>query len=203
VGTVFARKNSDGKTRYYVCLNLHGQRYREVAGDKKSVAQKRLRELEDRLDRGGKLQDSKVPFNVLCNEYLEWALVNLAPRTRREREIVIKAHLKPFFTCLAVEIGVKEIELYKTSRDKAGIAGITLNTDLRPSPVFSVRCRWILLAMPRFAGSKSPRRSRGISGRNLQVPRSRVRIAVPAAMMTFWGCGKVRNRSSGMARYRL
>jgi hypothetical protein len=124
VGTVFARTNSDGKTRWYVCVTFQGQRYREVAGEKKSVAQIRLRELEDRLDRGGKVQDPKVPFDVLCDEYLEWTLVNLAPRTRREREIVIKAHLKPFFTCLAGEIGVKEIELYKTSRDKAGIAGI-------------------------------------------------------------------------------
>jgi integrase len=163
VGTVFARKNSDGKTRYYVCLNLHGQRYREVAGDKKSVAQKRLRELEDRLDRGGKLQDSKVPFNVLCNEYLEWALVNLAPRTRREREIVIKAHLKPFFTCLAGDIGVKEIELYKTSRDKAGIAGITLNTELKAiSGIlrFGVELGY-LLAMPKIrrlkVSTKKPR----------------------------------------------
>ena len=160
---VFARTNSDGKTRWYVYVTYHGQRYREVAGDKKSVAQKRLRELEDRLDHGGKLHDSKVPFDVLCDEYLEWALVNLAPRTRREREIVIKAHLKSFFTCLAGKIGVKEIELYKASRDRAGIAGITLNTELKTiSGIlrFGVELGY-LLAMPKIrrvkVSTKQPR----------------------------------------------
>lgn len=64
MGTVFARKNSDGKIRYYIDINFQGERYREVVGDKKSVAMKRLRELEDRLDRGGKVQDSKLPFEV-------------------------------------------------------------------------------------------------------------------------------------------
>jgi integrase len=152
MGTVFARKNSDGKIRWYVCVTFQDQRFREVAGEKKSVAQKRLRELEDRLDRGGKVQDPKVPFDVLCGEYLEWALVNLAPRTRREREIIIKAHLKPFFTGLAGEIGGKEIELYKASRDRAGIAGITLNTELKViSGIlrFGVEFEY-LLAMPKI-----------------------------------------------------
>lgn len=166
VGTVFARKNSDGKTRWYVCVTYHGQRYREVAGEKKSVAQKRLRELEDRLDRGEKLQDPKVPFDVVCDEYLEWALVNLAPRTRREREIVIKAHLKPFFTCLAGEIGVMEIERYKASRDRAGIAGITLNTELKTiSGIlrFGVDLGY-LLAMPKIRRVKvSTKKPRGLS----------------------------------------
>jgi len=166
VGMVFGRTNSDGKTRWYVYVTYHGQRYREVAGDKKSVAQKRLRELEDRLDHGGKLHDSKIPFDVLCDEYLEWALVNLAPRTRRERKIVIKAHLKPFFTCLAGEIGVKEIELYKTSRDRAGIAGTTLNTELK---VISGILRYgvdlgYLLAMPKIRRVKVPaKKPRGLS----------------------------------------
>ena len=158
MGTVFARKNRGGKIRYYVEINFQGQRYREVAGDKKSFAQKRLRELEDRLDRGGKVQDSKVPFDVLCDEYLEWALVNLAPRTRREREIIIKAHLKPFFTCLAGKIGVKEIELYKATRDRAGIAGITLNTELKTiSGIlrFGVELGY-LLAMPKIRRVKVP-----------------------------------------------
>jgi len=164
MGTVFTRKNSEGKTRWYVCVTFQGQRYREVAGEKKSVAQKRLRELEDRLDRGEKLQDPKVPFDVLCDEYLEW--VNLAPRTRREREIVIKARLKPFFTCLAGEIGVKEIELYKSSRDKAGIAGTTLNTELK---VISGILRYgvdlgYLLAMPKIRRVKvSTKKPRGLS----------------------------------------
>jgi integrase len=166
VGTVFERTNSDGKIRYHVCINFQGQRYREVVGDKKSVAKKRLRELEDRLDRGGRMQDPKVPFDVLCDEYLEWALLNLAPRTRREREIVIKAHLKSFFTCLAGEISVKEIELYKSSRDKAGIAGITLNTELK---VISGILRFgvelgYLLAMPKIRRVKvSTKKPRGLS----------------------------------------
>jgi len=31
----------------------------------------------------------RVPFDFLCNEYLQWAIVNLAPRTRLEREYII------------------------------------------------------------------------------------------------------------------
>jgi integrase len=114
-----------------VYVTYHGERYREVVGEKKADALRRLRELEDRLDRGGKVQDSKISFDKLCDAYLEWASLNLAPRTKREREIVIRAHLKPFFKCLAGEIGGKEVELYKASRDRDGIAGSTLNTELK------------------------------------------------------------------------
>ena len=79
---VFKKIRRNGQARWYVCVTYRGQRYREVAGDTKQAALKRLRELEDRLDKVGDLTPKRVPFDFLCDEYMKWAVVNLAPRTR-------------------------------------------------------------------------------------------------------------------------
>ena len=54
-----------GKARWYVCVTYRGQRYREVGGDTKQAALKRLRELETRLEKTGKVVEKKVPFDFL------------------------------------------------------------------------------------------------------------------------------------------
>ncbi len=128
---VYKRQTRDGKQRWYVCVTYNGQRYREIAGDTKQVALKRLRELEARLDRTGKVSEKKVPFDFLCDEYLRWTEINLAPRTRRERVIAVRAHLKPFFRGLANDIDVRSVEAYKTLRMAKGISSWTMNGELK------------------------------------------------------------------------
>jgi len=83
------------------------------------------------LEKTGEVADKKVPFEFLCKEYLQWATVNLAPRTRKEREYIIRVHLKEFFNGLTSDIDVRTIEAYKASRLQIPIAPITLNTHLK------------------------------------------------------------------------
>ena len=128
---VYKRPTPSGKVRWWVCVTYRGQRHREVAGDSKKDALKRLRELEDRLDRGKDVTPKKVPFDFLCEEYLRWTEVNLAPRTRKERKFAINAHLKPFFRGLVTDIDVRSIEAYKSKRMAAGIAPVSMNSELK------------------------------------------------------------------------
>jgi integrase len=120
-----------GKTRWYVCVTFQGQRHREVGGDTKQEAQKRLRELEARLEKKGKVSQKKVPFDFLCDEYLRWTEINLGAQTRRERVIAIRAHLKPFFNGLVSDIDVRGIEAFKAMRMSKGISSWTMNNDLK------------------------------------------------------------------------
>ena len=126
---VYKTFSRTGKTRWWACVTFKGQRYREVAGDTKQVALKRLRELEARLEKKGTVAEKKVPFEFLCDEYLRWTEINLAPQTRRERVIAVRAHLKPFFRGLVCDIDVRGIEAYKSLRMAKGISGWTLNFD--------------------------------------------------------------------------
>jgi len=102
-------------------VTFRGQHYREVSGDTKQAALKRLLELEARLEKKGTVAEKKVPFDFLCDEYLRWTEINLAPQTRRERVIAIRAHLKPFFRGLVRDIDVRGIEAYKAARMATGI----------------------------------------------------------------------------------
>jgi len=102
-----------------------------VAGDSKKTALKRLRELEARLDRGKDVTPKKVPFDFLCEEYLRWTEVNLAPQTRKERRYAIHSHLKQFFQGLVSDITVLRIEAYKSKRMATGIASWTMNNELK------------------------------------------------------------------------
>jgi integrase len=131
VSRVYKIVTPAGRTRWYVCVTYRGQRYREVGGDTKQAALKRLRELEDRIEKVGDLTPKRVPFDFLCGEYLKWAMVNLAPRTRIEREYITRVHLKKFFTGLVSDIDMRSIEAYKASRLQIPIAPITLNTHLK------------------------------------------------------------------------
>lgn len=128
---VYKQLTPAGKVRWYVCVTFRGQRHREVGGDSKKAALKRLRELEDRLDRGKSAAPKKVSFEFLCDEYLRWTEVNLAPRTRRERKICVRAHLKPFFAGLVNDIDIRKIEAYKSRRMATGICAWTMNNDLK------------------------------------------------------------------------
>ena len=128
---VYKTLSRTGKTRWYVCVTYRGQRYREVGGDTKQAALKRLRELETRLEKTGKVVEKKVPFDFLCDEYLRWTQINLAPQTRRERVIAVRAHLKPFFPGLAGEIDVRSVEAYKALRMAKGISPWTMNSELK------------------------------------------------------------------------
>jgi integrase len=131
VSRVYKILSRTGKPRWWVCVTFRGQRYREVAGDTKQVALKRLRELEARLEKKGTVAEKKVPLDFLCDEYLRWTEINLAPRTRKERVIAIRAHLKPFFPGLVSDIDVRGIEAYKAARMATGISPVTMNNDLK------------------------------------------------------------------------
>jgi integrase len=131
VSRVYKTFSRTGKTRWYVCVTFRGQRYREVGGDTKQAALKRLRELETRLEKTGKVAEKKVPFDFLCDEYLRWTQINLAPQTRRERVIAVRAHLKPFFPSLAGDIDVRSVEAYKALRMAKGISCWTMNNELK------------------------------------------------------------------------
>ncbi len=128
---VYKKIRRDGKPRWYVCVTFRGEKYREVAGDTKQEALKHLRELEDRLEKKGTPTEKKVPFDFLCDEYLRWTEINLAPQTRRERVIAVRAHLKPFFKGLAGDIDVRSIEAYKALRMAKAISCWTMNNELK------------------------------------------------------------------------
>ena|GEM_PF-6917801 len=125
------RLSRTGKTRWYVCVTFRGQRHREVGGDTKQEALKRLRELVTLLEKNGTPTEKKVPFDFLCDEYLRWTEINLAPQTRREWMIAIRAHLKPFFPGLVSDIDVRSIEAYKSKRMATGISPVTMNNELK------------------------------------------------------------------------
>lgn len=116
----FRIKTSKGKDRWYIYVAFNGRRVRMVAGNTKAEALRYQREWENRLERnkGASIRTKKIPFSFLCDEYLKYAESNLAPRTVRERQIAIKAHLKPLFRCYAGDISPLEIEAYKRSRTK-------------------------------------------------------------------------------------
>ena len=125
------RLSRTGKTRWYVCVTFRGQRHREVGGDTKQEALKRLRELVTLLEKNGTPTEKKVPFDFLCDEYPRWTEINLAPQTRREWMIAIRAHLKPFFPGLVSDIDVRSIEAYKSKRMATGISPVTMNNELK------------------------------------------------------------------------
>jgi len=131
VSRVYKKIRRDGKPRWYVCVTFRGEKYREVAGDTKQEALKRVRELEARLEKGKDVSPKKVPFDFLCDEYLRWTEINLAPQTRRERVIAVRAHLKPFFTGLASDVDVRGIEAYKIFRMGKNISPSTMNSELK------------------------------------------------------------------------
>ena len=130
-GLLPLRLSRTGKTRWYVCVTFRGQRHREVGGDTKQEALKRLRELVTLLEKNGTPTEKKVPFDFLCDEYLRWTEINLAPQTRREWMIAIRAHLKPFFPGLVSDIDVRSIEAYKSKRMATGISPVTMNNELK------------------------------------------------------------------------
>lgn len=128
---VYKIQARDGKQRWYVCVTYRGQRYREIVGDTKQAALKHLRELEARLEKKGSVAEKKVPFDFLCDEYLRWTQINLAPQTRRERVIAVRAHLKPFFPGLVSDIDVRSVEAYKALRMAKRISCWTMNNELK------------------------------------------------------------------------
>src|SRR4030067_991499 len=107
MGKPFCRKNNKGQPRWYIYVTFKGHRVRKVAGKTKTEALRYQRDWENRLERekGASIRDKKIPFGFLCNEYLKWAGNNLGKQTLRERVMIARAHLKPFFKCLAKEIG--------------------------------------------------------------------------------------------------
>jgi integrase len=131
VSRVYKKIRRDGKPRWYVCVTFRGEKYREIAGDTKQAALKRLRELETRLEKGKDISPKKVPFDFLCDEYLRWTQTNLAPQTIRERVIAVRAHLKPFFTGLASDVDVRSVEAYKIFRMGKNISPCTMNSELK------------------------------------------------------------------------
>ena len=196
---VYKRPAGNGKQRWYVCVTYRGQRYREVGGDTKQAALKRLRELEDRIDKVGDLTPKRVPFDFLCNEYLQWATVNLAPRTRLEREYIIRVHLKKFFTGQVSDIDVRTVEAYKASRLQIPIAPITLNTHLK---VLSCILKYglenkLVIELPKIRRVKVPKKtpkflSAEEIGRVLTAARPDVRPMLQLMIFTGLRKGEIR-----------
>ena len=197
---VFKKLSRNGKPRWYVCVTHRGQKYREVAGETKKAALKRLRELEDRLDKVGDLTPKRVPFDFLCNEYLQWATVNLAPRTRKEREYIIRVHLKSFFNGLVSDIDVRSVEAYKASRLELPIAPITLNTHLK---VLSCILKYgqenkLVIELPKIRRVKVPKKtpkflSADEIGRVLAAARPDVRPILQLMIFTGLRKGEIRH----------
>ena len=135
MGKPFCRKNSKEGPRWYSYVTYKGQRVRTVAGKTKTEALRHQRKWENRLerDKGASIRDKKIPFDFLCGEYLQWAANNLGKQTLRERVMVARAHLKPFFTCLTKDIDVKEVEAFKTTR--TNVSPATINNELKVLPV--------------------------------------------------------------------
>jgi len=131
MGKPFCRKNNKGQPRWYIYVTYKGYRVRKVAGKTKTEALRYQRKWENRLerDKGASIRDKKIPFDFLCCEYLKWATNNLGKQTLRERVMVARAHLKPFFKCLSKDIGVKEVEAFKATRTHVSPA--TINNELK------------------------------------------------------------------------
>ena len=131
MGKPFCRKNNKGEPRWYIYVTYKGQRVRKVAGKTKTDALRYQRKWENRLerDKGGSIRDKKIPFDFLCGEYLKWAANNLGKQTLRERVMVVRAHLKPFFKSFAKDICNKEVEAFKATRTKVSPA--TINNELK------------------------------------------------------------------------
>src|SRR4030066_1334504 len=131
MGKPFCRKNNKGQPRWYIYVTFKGHRVREVAGKTKTEALRYQRKLENRLerDKGASIREKKIPFDFLCDEYLKWAGNNLGKQTLKERMMIVRTHLKPFFQCLSGDIGAKEIEAYKTKRKQ--MAPATINKELK------------------------------------------------------------------------
>ncbi len=197
---VFKKLMADGKPRWYVCVTHRGQKYREVAGDTKQAALKHLRELEARLDKIGDLTPKKVPFDFLCKEYMQWATVNLAPRTRKEREYIIRVHLKSFFNGLTSDIDLRSVEAFKASRLELPIAPITLNTHLK---VLSCILKFgqenkLVVELPKIRRVKVPKKtpkylSADEIGRVLAAARPDVRPMLQLMIFTGIRKGEVRH----------
>jgi len=200
VSRVYKILSKTGKTRWYVCVTYRGQRYREVGGDTKQAALKRLRELETRLEKTGKVVEKKVPFDFLCDEYLRWTQINLAPQTRRERVIAVRAHLKPFFPGLAGDIDVRSVEAYKALRMSKGISPWTMNNELKVLSCilkFGVENKY-LEEIPRIRRVKIQKKSpRSLSaeeiGKVLAAARPSVRPMLQLMIFTGLRKGEVRH----------
>ena len=130
-GRVFYRLGSKGRKRWYFYIFPFGQRVRQGAWDTKAEAQSALEEFEGRIRKSNGELPRDIHFHELCDRYVRWAEVNLAPRTRAERMCTIKAHLKPFLDCTAREVSFEVVEAYKQKRTKDGIAPATMNTELK------------------------------------------------------------------------
>ncbi len=111
--------------------NKFGQRVRQGAWDTMAEAKTQLEDFEGRIRKCNGSLPEDLHFHLICEKYDQWAQVNLAPRTRMERFIATRAHLKPFFTCNVREISYEVIEAYKTKRNKDGIAPATMNSELK------------------------------------------------------------------------
>jgi integrase len=160
MGRPFCRKNEKGKARWYIYVVYKGQRTRRVAGKTRAEALRYQRNLEMRLerDKGASIRDKKIPFAFLCDEYLKWAGNNLGKQTLKERTMIVRVHLKPFFRCLSGDIGVKEIEAYKTKRKQ--MAPATINKELKVISCvlkFGIEFGY-LVDLPRIRRLKDPKK---------------------------------------------
>jgi integrase len=200
VSRVYKKIRRDGKPRWYVCVTFRGEKYREIAGDTKQAALKRLRELETRLEKGKDISPKKVPFDFLCDEYLRWTQTNLAPQTIRERVIAVRAHLKPFFSGLASDVDVRSVEAYKILRMGKNISPCTMNSELKVISCilkFGVENKYIE-EMPKIRRVKVPKKTpRFLSaeeiGKVLAAARSDVRPMLQLLMFSGIRKGELRH----------
>lgn len=134
-GSVYIRKTTQGKSRWYVDYLVNGKRIREVVQNAQGRAEAVLHLKEKSIEAFNQLHNSseiKAPiyFTALTEHYMkDYAISN--KKTWKNDLSCIEANLKPFFGKLKLDlISPQRIEKYKSKRLDMGVTKTTVNRDL-------------------------------------------------------------------------
>ncbi len=149
-GSVYIRKTSQGKERWYIDYIADGKRKREVVLNAQSRAEAVLHLKEKNIEAFNQLHNSvkvKTPidFTKLSESYIkDYAKQN--KKTWKNDECRIKVNLKPYFGKLKLDkITPLDIEKYRAKRLKTGISKSTVNRELAlMKKMFNLAIDWEL-----------------------------------------------------------
>jgi integrase len=117
------------KKRWYVDTYIDGRRIRRVAGDKKSeaIAAEEAIKTDHRRGEYKFKRESKILFEVLAKDYIEYAEAN---KKSWKRDVASLKNLNPFFKGIRIsKITPRHIEDYKIMRVEQ-VAPSTVNREL-------------------------------------------------------------------------